>query len=299
MVEEAVFDKSHIEALYRQASLEDWQEHGNDQALVYGFGEPCLVTSSDATLARRSSCRVVNGLRYGHTQSHEVGGRGIVVGHQYQLLRYVGEAHTSWTLPLMHATVWVKTIRQSRLPRHRHNVFRQHCRRMFRRFAPLTVGMAMHQCLPKRSINGAALYARMRHDRDLWYTPPPVVVKERGAPRRYGEAFDTKDATTWRMPDDDCQFSHKRYGLVHLQRWNGLLMRPPKNNATTEKHRRQAPLPLDVMRCTIHGEHDKPTTIWLVFQANALPASIAENTIAIWHTFSARSGIEASIKVSK
>ncbi|MCU0427660.1 MAG: hypothetical protein MUF71_18765, partial [Candidatus Kapabacteria bacterium] len=111
--------------------------------------------------------------------------------------------------------------------------------------------------------------------------------------------FDTKDATTWRMPDDDCQFSHKRYGLVHLQRWNGLLMRPPKNNATTEKHRRQAPLPLDVMRCTIHGEHDKPTTIWLVFQANALPASIAENTIAIWHTFSARSGIEASIKVSK
>jgi hypothetical protein len=39
-------------------------------------------------------------LRYCHTQTHEVNGRGIVAGHQYQLLRYVSETHSSWAMPL-------------------------------------------------------------------------------------------------------------------------------------------------------------------------------------------------------
>jgi hypothetical protein len=304
MIENAVFDKAELEAVYRHASLEDWREHGKEQALVYGFGEPCLVISSDASMIRRSSCRVVDGLRYCHTQSHEVGSRGIVVGHQYQLLRYVGEAHTSWSLPLMHDRLGENDTAIS-LAAGQIQRFSAALPQDVPALCALDGGYGNAPMLAETRDQRCGIIARMRHDRDLWYAPPPVVVKRRGAPRLYGEAFDTKDATTWRMPDDDCQFSHKSYGRVHLQRWNGLLMRPPKSNNdnnnddNNNNKRREEPLRVDVLRCTIHCQAAKPITIWLVFQANGLPKSIAENTIAIWHTFSARSGIEASIKASK
>lgn len=310
MVEEAVFATTELEQVYRQASLADWQVHGKEQALVYGFSEPCLLTSSDASMIRRSSSRKVDGLRYCHTQSHEVGGRGIVVGHQYQLLRYIGEAYTAWSLPLMHdrlgETDTAHSLATAQIQR-----FSAALPKNVPALCVLDGGYGNAPVLTQTRQQRSGIIARIRHDRNLWYAPGPVAVKRRGAPRLYGEAFDTKDATTWAMPDDDCQFSDEYYGLVHLQRWNGLLMRPAKNDSKDDTKsdtksdtkndvsHREAPLCIDVIRCSVHLEREKPTTMWLVFQANALPPSIAENTIALWHSFDARAGIEASIKVSK
>ncbi len=95
-VEEAVLDTNTLEATYTHYALKDWQEHGQLQA----HGLPCMVVVGDASVVRRSSCRTVDGLRYCHTQTYEVNGGGIVAGHQYQLLRYVSEPHSSWAMPL-------------------------------------------------------------------------------------------------------------------------------------------------------------------------------------------------------
>lgn len=297
VVEEASFDVSSLERTYCQFSVQDWREHGREQAKKYGFSTPCFVVVGDASMIRRSSSRVVDGLRYCHTQSHEVGGRGIVVGHQYQLLRYVGDAYTAWSLPLMstrleeHDTAVSLAVHQMKhLPKHLPSDIP--CLGVF------DGGYGCASFLAETRQHRCGVLARMRFDRTLFHAPSPETIKMRGAPRVYGEAFDRERAPNESMPDDCCQFSDPYFGCVLLQRWNGLLIKPPANDAK-HKHRRQEPIVVDIMRCTVRCQTEKPSTIWLIFQANALPPSIAENTIALWSAFDARVGIEASIKVSK
>ena len=290
-------DSSALEATYCRTSLEDWQKNGHHQAAAYGFSVPCLMAVGDASMVRRSSSRVVDGLRYCHTQSHEVGGRGIVVGHQYQLLRYIAEPYSSWALPLMHDRLGENDTAVALAAKHVER---------FSKAVPKDVpclgvydgGYGNARFLAQTQQHRGGILARMRSDRALFHAPPQALVQGRGAPKRYGEAFDGDTAATDSLPDDCCQFSDLYYGLVLLQRWNGLLIKPPPND-TTHRNRRQTHLKVDVLRCTVRCERQKPTTLWLVFQANGLPPEIVRDTIALWRTFDARAGIEASIKVSK
>lgn len=106
-VEEALFAKRDLERVLVSSACEDL--FGRQ----FAPSGSCFVSVGDASVVRRSSSRSVAGLRYIHTQTHEVGGRGIVVGHQYQLLRYVAEPHTSWALPLMSDRLGISDTPQS------------------------------------------------------------------------------------------------------------------------------------------------------------------------------------------
>ncbi len=75
-------------------------------------------------------------------------------------------------------------------------------------------------------------------------------------------------------------------------------MRPPANDIE-HRHRRQAPLTVDVLRCITHQGTPKRRVIWLVLQQNAIADAIWSQTQGLWRAFDARPSIEASIKVSK
>ena len=296
-VEEACFDQSALEAEYCRLSVQDWRENGKEQARHYGFSTPCMTVVGDASMVRRSSTQVVDGLRYCHTQSHEVGSRGIVVGHQYQLFRYIADPNTAWALPLSsdrlgenHTAVGLAAEQLKRFS----NALPED-------IPCLSIWDGGYGCATfaiHTQDQRCGVLARMRHDRILFHAPKAERAKRRGAPKVYGERFDCQNSASWLQPQDYCQFSHPSYGLVCLERWNNLLMPPPSNDKE-HRHKRQAPITVDALRCTIHCQNDKPTTIWLMFQSNAVPPEIADNTIALWRGFAARSGIEASIKVSK
>ncbi len=77
----------------------------------------------------------------------------------------------------------------------------------------------------------------MRHDRALFHPAADDPRKRRGAPAVYGERFDCDDATTWSSIADYCHVTDAHHRTVVLQRWNGLPMRPPANDA---EHRHAA-----------------------------------------------------------
>lgn len=294
-VEEAVVDTKTLEATYTHYALKDWQEHGEHQAKTHGL--PCMVVVGDASVVRRSSCRTVDGLRYCHTQTHEVNGRGIVAGHQYQLLRYMSETHSSWAMPLANDRLG------------EHDTQASLGAEQLQRFSMtlgtdtpcLSVFDGAFGCASFLSVTQhqrCGVVARMRHDRALFHPAADDPRKGRGAPAVYGERFDCDDATTWSSIADYCHFTDAHHGTVVLQRWNGLRMRPTANDAE-HRHRRQAPLTVDVLRCITHQGTPKRRVICLVLQQNAIPDPIWSQTEGLWRAFDARPSIEASIKVSK
>lgn len=294
-VEEAVIDTKILEATYQEYALKDWQEHGRVQGDRHGL--PCMVIVGDASVVRRSSCRTVDGLRYCHTQSHEVNGRGIVAGHQYQLLRYVSEPHSSWAMPLANDRLG------------EHDTQASLGAEQLQRFSAtlgtdtpcLSVFDGAFGCASFLSVTQhqrCGVVARMRHDRTLFHPPADNPQNRRGAPSVYGERFECDDATTWSFIADCCQFTDPRHGVVVLQRFNGLLMRPPSNDAE-HRHRRQEPLTVDVLRCITNQGTAKRRVICLVLQQNAVPPALWAQTQGLWKAFDARPSIEASIKASK
>jgi hypothetical protein len=294
-VEEAVISSASLEATYRQYALKDWQEHGRHDAKRHGLR--CMTVAGDASLVRRSSCRVVDGLRYCQTQTHEVNGRGIVVGHQYQLLRYASAMHTSWTMPLASDRLG-KDDTQASLG----------AAQLKRLSAGLPHGMpcigtydgafGCASFLEETKAQRCGVTARMRKDRVLFNAPVHDPTKRRGAPKVYGERFKCSDASTWSAVNHQYHCNDATYGAVMLQRWHDLLMHPTANDKA-DLHVRQTPLTVDIMRCVTHYNTPRQHEIWLVLQRNELPQEIWSDTQALWRSFDARASIEASIKVSK
>lgn len=293
-VEEAVMEQSSLEALYARSALEDWQAHGGRISSAHGLR--CMPVVGDASVVRRSCSTTVAGLRYCHTQSHEVRGRGIVVGHQYQLLRYISEPHTSWAMPLASDRLGEDDT-QTSLGAEQLRRFSAHLPSGRACIAVYDGAFGCASFLVHTKEQCCGIVARMRHDRVLFY-PPEERLPSRGAPKVYGSRFDCDDAATWHQPDDVCSLTDTRHGAVILQRFSGLLMRPPAND-TEHRHRRQLPLTVDILRCITHQGSSKRREIWLVMQANTLPEELWSDTVGLWRAYDARPSIEASIKVSK
>lgn len=291
-VEEAVFDTKSLERGFIASSYQDYKQRRSAEAEI-----PWFVAAGDGTVLRRSSCRVVDGLRYAHTLTHEVKGRGIVAGHQYQLLRYVSEPHTSWTMPLMSDRLGADDTLQS--------LAAAQLDRFTKALPSGVVGVSVFDgafgCatfLQRTKDQKTAVIARLRHDRVCYRLPEPDQYKGRGCKALYGTKFDCEDAQTWHQPDDRLDFEHERYGAVDLQRWDRLLVHPPKNDAA-HKHKRQKPLEVSLIRSVIHQGTPRERLLWLVLQFNALPEGQRNQTKALWLSWDARSSIEPSIKVSK
>jgi hypothetical protein len=294
-VEEAVISTASLEATYRHYALKDWHEHGQHAAQKRGL--PCMVLAGDASVWRRSSCRVVDGLRYCQTQTHEVNGRGIVIGHQYQLLRYISDAHTSWVMPLANDRLG-KDDTQASLG----------AAQLKRLSASLPHGMpciAVYDgafgCaafLEETMKQRCAVIARTRKDGVLFHPPAHTPDKRRGAPKVYGDRFKCSDAATWSGVHHQHHFNDQRYGAVMLQRWHDLLMHPTANQGS-DIHARQTPLRVDLMRCVTHYNTPRQHEVWLVLQRNELPLAMWSDAPALWRSFDARASIEQSIKASK
>jgi DDE superfamily endonuclease len=294
-VEEAVFGQPSLEAQYAQYALNDWQGHGKQAARENGLA--CMTVAGDATVIRRSSCKTVDGLRYCHTQTHEVNGRGIVAGHQYQLLRYIAAPHSSWVMPLANDRLGTDDT-QASLGAAQLTRFSAHLPS-----ASVCVGVfdGAFGCaafLEHTKHQRCGVVARMRHDRVLYRQPAVNPSKTRGAPKVYGERFNCAESTTWTQLTGFCRFSDERYGSVILERYGEVLMRPTAND-NEHKHQRQAPITVDAMRCRTECGTERQREIWLVLQRNELPLDVWDDTQALWCAFGTRSGIEASIKVSK
>lgn len=294
-VEEAVIPSASLEASYRHYAFQDWQAHGQNAAKAHGL--PCMVLAGDASVWRRSSCRTVDGLRYCHTQSHEVNGRGIVVGHQYQLLRYVSEAHTSWVMPLASDRLGENDT-QASLGAAQLKRFSASLRKEMTCISVYDGAFGCAAFLEETAQQRCGIIARMRKDGVLFHPPLQNPDKGRGAPKVYGDRFKCSDTATWSGVHHQYHFDDPRYGAVMLQRWHGLLMHPTANDKA-DLHARQVPLRVDIMRCVTHYNTPRQHEIWLVLQQNELPPEIWSDTKALWRSFDARASIEQSIKVSK
>ena len=130
---------------------------------------------------------------------------------------------------------------------------------------------------------------RLRKDRVLYQAPEEPEIRKRGRPKIHGKRFAFKEPDTWGDPGEIIALEHDHWGLVRLERWDGLHGKLDED------------VPFDVIRASIHLERDKPPKpIWLAWQAPLeLPEGIHVNAAVIWQAYCHRWPVEPNIRFRK
>jgi hypothetical protein len=129
-----------------------------------------------------------------------------------------------------------------------------------------------------------ALLVRLRSNRVFYRAPGPY--QGRGAPRKYGAAFNLADPATHGAPDASASLVDPRCGQVQIDAWRDL------------RARGAADAPFTIVR--VHLERlprrvKPPAPLWLAWIGDALPADLAE----LWRWYTQRFTAEHGFRFLK
>jgi hypothetical protein len=246
--------------------------------------------SLDSTAWPRPRARTMDDRQYVYHPTPAVNGGSVCIGYPYSLLDWVPEAYQSWSLSVSVQRIpsqmtagemgitQVKELSENRA--HLSDVLDIVA-------ADGKYGNA--RFLRPLQNQNCGLVVRLRKDRVLYRAPKQPPKRKRGRPRVHGERFAFKEPTTWGAPDEMIAFEHPKLGQVKLERWNRL------------HGKRDADVPIDVIRASVHLERAKPPRpIWLGWQAPAkVPDYVVVNVQMIWQAYVHRWPIEPSIRFRK
>ena len=234
----------------------------------------------DASSVRRSSSPTLEDRSYVHSATHDVGSKGIVVGHEHSILAWSEKTHSSWSLAVqierIDTNTEAVTVACEQIKWLCENAPKQsRCRVALdgkygnKHFFALSID------------NDCDLIARLRKDRVMYQAPS--AYKGIGRPPKYGAAFRFKDPETWHQPDETEEFDDERYGRVKLQLWRSLRFEYGKKVVE-----------IDVLRAAIHTDKEKPPEPrWYGWHGSDTAAE------EIWRTFHYRWPVEPSIRFRK
>ena len=278
---------SLYKALERGEVKADWlSDHLAQQVPRQGI----QFFSLDSTAWPRPRALTMDERQYVYHPTPAVNGGSVCIGYPYSLLDWVPEAHRSWSL----------SVSVQRIPGDK---------------TAGEVGVAQIQALDKsragfsevldivaadghyghagflRPLQGlhTGIVVRLRQDRVLYRAPVPPEKPSRGRPRVHGERFAFKEPASWGEPDERLTLEHPQWGQVQLERWNRL------------HGKRDADVPFDVVRASIHLEREKPPRpIWLAWLPPArIPEGITVSAETIWQGYTHRWPVEPGIRFRK
>lgn len=145
------------------------------------------------------------------------GAKPITLGQGYSTIAWIPEEQGSWALPFLH-----ERITSAETPMEKAAAqLRQVCQKLTIR--PLSLWDAEYGRAPflqKTADITCDKLIRLRSNRIL-YGPPPAY-SGKGRPRRHGNPFKLKDATTWWPPDEEMSVEDAKWGTLRLQMWHSL-----------------------------------------------------------------------------
>ena len=201
------------------------------------------------------------------------------IGHPYSLLDWVPEAHRSGSL-----SVSVKRIPSamtaSEMGAQQIKAFNRSRAEQIAVLDIVAADAFYGNANFLRFLQGerSGTVVRLRRDRVLYRVPGTPRKRRRGRPRIHGERFAFKDPDTWGEPDEAITLEHPHFGRVQLMRWNNL------------HGRKDADVPFDVVRASVHLEREKPPRpFYLAWQAPPqIPDSITVTAKTIWLAYTHR-----------
>jgi len=246
--------------------------------------EAPVICPLDTTVWPHPKARTLEGLVYEISPTRAARRHTAVVGHVYSLLAWVPERGRSWSLGLSNVRVTLETdvlalgVQQvTQLA-----ALRQEAGASGLVVVPVDGKYGTHHFLgPLRQVAHVAVVTRLRQDRVL-YGPPPAYTGT-GRPRKHGNRFAFKDASTWPAPAQDLTFRDARWGQVRLRGWPDLHMR------------QDAATPLTAIYVEVRLEREqRPPPIWLGYLG---PATYSLQEVWLW--FDHRWPIEPGIRFRK
>jgi len=236
----------------------------------------------DGSSVRRSSSPTLEDRGYVQSATHDVGSKGIVVGHEHSILAWTEKTHSSWSLPVhikrIATNTEAVTVASEQIKWLCENAPKQsRCRVSLDGKYGNTHFFALN--IDRKDCD---LMARLRKDRVMYQVPSGY--QGRGRPPIYGEAFRFKDPETWHQTDETIELDDERYGRVKLQLWRAL--RFEYGHKIVE---------IAVLRASIHTEKEKPPEPRWYGWHGSETASAEE----IWRTFHYRWPVEPSIRFRK
>ena len=121
-----------------------------------------------------------------------------------------------------------------------------------------------------------------------WASEQPEKRKH-GRPRVHGERCAFKEPEIWGEQHERLTFEDAKFGQVKLERWNN------------PHGKKDADVPFDVVRASIHLEKEKPPQPrWLAWQpADKIPAGLEIDAKLIWLAYVHRWAVEPGIRFRK
>lgn len=179
--------------------------------------EKRMVLAGDHTAWSRLQAVTMRERTYEHQANPMSGAKPITLGQGYSTIAWIPEAQGSWALPFLHERITSAETPMEKAA----NQLRQVCQKLTTR--PLSLWDAEYGCAPflqKTSDIACDKLIRLRSNRIL-YGPPPAY-SGKGRPRRHGNPFKLKDATTWWTPDEEISVEDAKWGTLRLQMWHSL-----------------------------------------------------------------------------
>ena len=244
----------------------------------------------DGSAWPRPRARTMDDRQYVYHPTPAVNGGSICVGYPYSLLDWVPDADQSWSLSLSVKRIpsemsavemgvrQVKELSQNRAA--------------FRDGLDIVAADGKYgnaKFLRPLQEQHCGIVVRLRRDRVLCWAPEQPQKRKRGRPRIHGKRFAFKEPETWEAPDEIITFEHPKFGQVKLDRWHDL------------HGKKDADVPFDVVRASIHLERDKPPNpLWLAWQApKSIPKGLQVDARLIWLAYVHRWPVEAGIRFRK
>jgi hypothetical protein len=246
------------------------------------------VFALDGTAWPHPQARTLEDRQYVYSPTQRVNGGSVVIGHVYSVLGWVPEPSQSWAPPLSvrrvtsrQTAVKVGVAQVKQLCQLRREI-------MLKCFYLITADgkYGNHRFLAPLKDEPCGILVRLRCDRVLYRAPG--VYGGCGRPRKHGQRFSFKDATTWGRPDAEVEFDDERWGQVRLRRWDNL-------------HARQdASTPFSVILAQVHRERDKPPApLWLGYQPPYHQRPDTQPLQALWRGYTYRWPVEPNIRFRK
>jgi len=246
--------------------------------------------SLDGSAWARPRAQTMDDRQYVYHPTPAINGSSVCVGYPYSLLDWVPEAHRSWSLPVSVQRIpsegTAREVGITQIKELSNN------RAAFRDVLDIVAADGKYgnaRFLRPLQDQNCGIVVRLRKDRILYRVAEQSLKRRRGRPGIHGERFAFKEPETWGTSEEVANFEHSKYGQVKLERWNNL------------HGKKDADVPFDVIRASIHLERDKPPQpIWLAWQESATqPTDFVVNAQTIWQAYTHRWPVEPGIRFRK
>lgn len=244
----------------------------------------------DGSAWPRPRARTMDDRQYVYHPTPAVNGGSICVGYPYSLLDWVPDADQSWSLSLSVKRIPSEMSAVEMGVRQVKELSKN--RAAFRDVLDIVAADGKYgNAKFLRPLKGThcGIVVRLRRDRVLCWAPEQPQKRKRGRPRIHGKRFAFKKPEAWEAPDEIITFEHPKFGQVRLDRWNDL------------HGKKDADVPFDVVRASIHLERDKPPNpLWLAWQApKSIPEGLQVDARLIWLAYVHRWPMEPGIRFRK